>query len=144
MALKINRNAVICLWSYVISSAAWPLKLLTAHLFCNWKPSLLELCLWLMAMLMFQRFIYFTSISIARSSNHFNYLLLCIHFQKQPTAHAWGMQLCQKRDSGSGVFLWILWNFLPLLQKNLRETAFAFYLNYFQSIFSFFWCISEI
>ena len=25
---------------------------------------------------------------------------------------AWGLQLYEKRDSGTGVFLWLLWNFL--------------------------------
>ena len=37
---------------------------------------------------------------------------------------AWGLKLYQKRDSGTGVFLWILWNFLEhLFTEHLWTTA---------------------
>ena len=92
-----------------------------------------------MTMSILQRCNYFTSISIARSFNDFNYSLLRI-ISRSSQSHmvyiigvpknlvqfigkhlcwsvffnklqAWGKQLYQKRDFGTGVFLWILWNF---------------------------------
>ena len=105
------------------------------------SSSLLQLKTWFlstmfMAMLILQRCNYFTSISIARSFNDFNYWLLHIISRSSQShmfykigflknfvqfirkhlcwtvffnkLHAWGMQLYQKRDSGTGVFLWIL------------------------------------
>ena len=47
------------------------IKTLPVHLFCSWKRGFLALCLWLYAN-------FNASISIARSFNDFNYLLLCI------------------------------------------------------------------
>ena len=40
----------------------------------------------------------------------------------------WDLQLCQKRDSGTGVFLWILWNFLkaPFLQNTSGQLLLYF------------------
>ena len=118
-----------------------------------------------MAMLILQRCNYFTSISIARSFNDFNYSLwriisrssqshmvyiigvpknlvqfigkhLCwsVFFNK---LQAWGMQLYQKRDCITGVFLWILWNFFRntfFTEKSQGDCFCIFFFFFWSSI----------
>ena len=58
------------------------------------------------------------------------HLCWSIFFNKM---QAWGMQLYQKWDSNTDVFLWMLRAFLrtPFLQKNVRESASTFLFQLF-------------
>ena len=74
--VKINRNEVIHLLSSVISSACSS-KLQQLISFVT--ENLVSRSYIFMAMLICQRY--------TRPFNNFNYLLICIHFQKQPITH---------------------------------------------------------
>ena len=48
----------------------------------------------------------------------------------------WGIQLCQKTETCTGVFLWTLWNFKnTFFIEKLCRLLLDFYLNYFEKIF---------
>ena len=118
----------------IIQKRSLTIKTLAAHIFCNWKPGFLALCLWLC---------WYSKCAIILHQFQLPGLLIILITrycaQKQPISHgthgtgvltncakfigkhlcwsvflnkfqAWAMQLYQKRDSDTGVFLWILWN----------------------------------
>ena len=91
------------------------IKTLATHLFCSWKSDSSAL---FMDLLIFQRCKYFASIL----KNLITHYLLRIH---------WGMQIYLKRDSGTGFFQWISWNFQEHLfyRKTSGRLLLHFYLN---------------
>ena len=120
------------------------IKTLAAHLFCSWK---LDSSALFMDLLIFQRCKYFASIlkvlvthyllrihlSVLESSAKF---VIRKHLRWREVSifnklQAWGMQLYLKRDSDTGVFQWIWWNFEENLfyRKSSRRLLLHFHLN---------------